>query len=161
MITVTPHDIRIYSQDKHRRVDDTPYGGGAGMLMCAPPVCACHDEIMRNKEGSRRTVYMSPCGPVLTQKKAKELSEYDNIIYVNLCVNNEKELRDRIQSRDPDSYMLSNISFIYERNLELSGDVEVFIASGSKRHQNIDSTNLTVHEVVDLIIKNIIKLIKG
>ena len=79
-ISVDAHNIRDYSKDKHRRVDDTPYGGGMGMLMTAPPVCDCYDSIKEHIEGSARCVYMSPKGSVLNHKKALELSKYDNII---------------------------------------------------------------------------------
>lgn len=78
LIDVNAHNIRDYSKDKHRRVDDTPYGGGMGMLMAAPPVYDCYKAI--EKTGKTRTVYMSPKGKVFTQRKAQELSRYDQII---------------------------------------------------------------------------------
>ena len=85
-IDVRLYNIRDYSEDKHRRVDDTPYGGGKGMLMMAPPIYNCYSAILENQmfEGysaeTRRVVYMSPAGKVLTQKKAEELSRVDNLI---------------------------------------------------------------------------------
>ena len=85
-IDVRLHNIRDYSEDKHRRVDDTPYGGGKGMLMMAPPIYNCYSAILENqktedfKAQTRRVVYMSPAGKVLTQKKAEELSRIDNLI---------------------------------------------------------------------------------
>lgn len=81
-ITVNAHNIRDYTVDKHRRVDDTPYGGGKGMLMMPQPVCDCHDAIKATlPEGAKvRTVYMSPKGKVFDQKKARELLGYDCII---------------------------------------------------------------------------------
>ena len=45
-IEVNAHNIRDYSKDKHRRVDDTPYGGGKGMLMMAPPIYDCYQAIV-------------------------------------------------------------------------------------------------------------------
>lgn len=85
-ISVHAHNIRDYSEDKHRRVDDTPYGGGKGMLMAAPPIYNCYSAV-RNKiieengELSKtRVIYMSPKGKVLTQQRAKELLEYDGLI---------------------------------------------------------------------------------
>ena len=77
------HNIRDYSENKHRNVDDTPYGGGMGMVMAAPPIYNCYaarKEKNGDKYKSVHTVYMSPKGQVLTQKKAEELKEYDNII---------------------------------------------------------------------------------
>ena len=77
-IDVMTHDIRNFSNDRHRRVDDTPYGGGAGMLMKADPVFKCIDSISRSPDS--RIIYMSPKGKVLTQNKAKELSKYEQLI---------------------------------------------------------------------------------
>ena len=78
LIEVKAHNIRDFSKDKHRRVDDTPYGGGMGMLMAAPPVYDCYEAI--EKKGRTRTIYMSPKGKVFTQKKARELAAYDQLI---------------------------------------------------------------------------------
>ena len=85
VITVKCHNIREYSEDKHRRVDDTPYGGGKGMLMMAPPIYNCYEAICRELETegnclNRRVVYMSPRGKVFDQKKARELSRLDELI---------------------------------------------------------------------------------
>lgn len=85
VIEVAAHNIRDYSEDKHHRVDDTPYGGGKGMLMMAPPICRCHSAILEknadgDKEIKRKTIYLSPQGHVLTQKKAQELASYDQLI---------------------------------------------------------------------------------
>ena len=84
-IEVHTHQIRDYSEDKHRRVDDTPYGGGKGMLMAAPPVYNCFQGVLHKQAedgftGTRRVIYMSPAGKVLTQKKAEELAKYDNLV---------------------------------------------------------------------------------
>lgn len=83
-INVNTYNIRDYSQDKHHRVDDTPYGGGMGMLMMAPPVYDCYSAVIADMaaEGERRRViYMSPKGRVLTQKRASELAvNYDRLL---------------------------------------------------------------------------------
>ena len=79
IIEINTHDIRDHSKDKHRRVDDTPYGGGFGMVLSPGPVCDCFDAIPKISE-KRKTVYMSPKGKVLTQKKAEELSKLDQLI---------------------------------------------------------------------------------
>ena len=87
-ISVHAHNIRDYANNKHRKVDDTVYGGGFGMLMMAPPVCDCYDAVRERAllelgEGAKiKTVYMSPQGKVLTQQKAQELSEYDGLIII-------------------------------------------------------------------------------
>ena len=80
------HNIRDYSEDKNRRVDDTPYGGGMGMLMAAPPIYNCYRGVLDRQlaegfDGRRHVIFMSPTGKVLTQKKAEELAgNYDNLI---------------------------------------------------------------------------------
>lgn len=81
-ITVRAHNIRNYSKDKHRRVDDTPYGGGKGMLMMAPPIYDCYEAIVNAypKAANRRVIYMSPRGRVFDQKKAKELAACDHLV---------------------------------------------------------------------------------
>ncbi|MBE6557480.1 MAG: tRNA (guanosine(37)-N1)-methyltransferase TrmD [Ruminococcaceae bacterium] len=83
---VYAHNIRDYSEDKNRRVDDTPYGGGMGMLMAAPPIYNCYCGVLEKQlaegfDGRRHVIYLSPTGKVLTQKKAEELAaSYDNLI---------------------------------------------------------------------------------
>ena len=78
-LSVRCHNIRDYSKDRHRRVDDTPYGGGKGMLMMPDPIFDCFEAIEKTGE-KRRVIYLSPKGQVLTQKKARELACLDQII---------------------------------------------------------------------------------
>ena len=81
-IEVCTYNIRDFSKDKHRRVDDTPYGGGKGMLMMAPPIYDCYEAIeqKRGNGQSRRVIYMSPSGRILDHDMAKRLSEYDRLV---------------------------------------------------------------------------------
>ena len=86
-IAVHTHNIRDYTEDKHRRVDDTPYGGGKGMLMMAPPIYNCYTAILEQQKSegfeakARRVIYLSPTGKVLNQARAAELArDYDNLI---------------------------------------------------------------------------------
>lgn len=80
-IEIHTHQIRDYSLDRHHRVDDTPYGGGKGMLMGPEPIWRCYEAVCRRTEGMRRrVVYMSPQGKVLTQRRAEALTAYDNLI---------------------------------------------------------------------------------
>lgn len=67
-------NIRDYTADKHRRVDDAPYGGGMGMLMQTTPIAECYKAICEKSENKNHLIYMSPCGKVLTQEKVKELA---------------------------------------------------------------------------------------
>lgn len=84
--TVNTFNIRDYSEDKRHRVDDTPYGGGMGMLMAAPPIYNCYRAVLDRQvkegfDGRRRVIYLSPAGRVLDQTVARELAErYDNLI---------------------------------------------------------------------------------
>lgn len=84
ILEINTYNIRDYSKDKHRRVDDTPYGGGRGMLMSPVPIYDCFLAATapeKNPAKRRRVLYMSPQGRVLTQKKARSLAvEYDNIV---------------------------------------------------------------------------------
>ena len=79
IVEVNCHNIRDYTADKHRRVDDIPYGGGHGMLMKPEPVSACFDAIARQCDSRPLLVYMSPKGRVFNQNIARELMDYDNI----------------------------------------------------------------------------------
>ncbi len=74
------HNIRDYSTDKHRKVDDTPFGGGFGMLMTVQPIVDCFDAVTKDAKEKPHTVYMSPQGKVLTQEKAMELSKLDRLV---------------------------------------------------------------------------------
>lgn len=80
VISVNCTDIRDYTLDKHRRVDDAPYGGGYGMVMMCQPVVDCIRAVKSRLSGSTRVIYMSPQGSLFDQKKAEELTRYDNLI---------------------------------------------------------------------------------
>ena len=79
LVEINCRNIRKYTQDKHRRVDDSPYGGGSGMVMQAQPVYDYYQSLCEDLGKRPHLIYMSPQGSVLTQKKAIELLEYDNI----------------------------------------------------------------------------------
>ncbi len=68
------HDIRDYTTDRHRRVDDTPYGGGMGMLMQADPIYRCYEAVREMSPEPPRVIYLSPQGKPLTQADAVRLS---------------------------------------------------------------------------------------
>ena len=84
IIEVRAHNIRDYSTDKHRKTDDTPFGGGVGMVMTCQPIYDLYQNIKsRIPEGrSTRVIYMSPKGRLFSHDVAKELSEYDNLIFL-------------------------------------------------------------------------------
>lgn len=76
------HQIRDYTTDKHRRVDDTPYGGGMGMVMQADPIYRCFKAVTADFEEKPHVIYMSPKGSVFTQQKAVELSKMSNLFII-------------------------------------------------------------------------------
>lgn len=73
-ITVKCHQIRDFAYDKHKRVDDTPYGGGKGMVMMAQPIYDCFKSVCNECSKRPLFVYMSPKGMVLNQRVVKNLS---------------------------------------------------------------------------------------
>lgn len=80
LISINVTNIRDYTLDKHRRVDDTPYGGGFGMIMACQPTVDCIRAVKKRLSGSVRVIYMSPQGQVFSHEKARELLEYDNLV---------------------------------------------------------------------------------
>ncbi len=84
IISVECHNIRDYSRDKHRKTDDTPFGGGMGMLMTCQPIYDCFTNIKSKiPEGNKtRVIYMSPRGRLFNHSEAKRLAEYDNLIFL-------------------------------------------------------------------------------
>ena len=80
IIDVNAVDIREFARDKHRRVDDYPYGGGYGMVMQCQPIFDCYKNIISDSNDKVHTVYMSPKGKVLTQQKALELSKLGRMV---------------------------------------------------------------------------------
>lgn len=79
LLEIKSHNIRDYAANKHHNVDDTPYGGGMGMLMMAQPIYDCYMHVCEETGTKPYLIYMSPQGKVLTQEKVKELAKMDNI----------------------------------------------------------------------------------
>ncbi len=82
-LQINAYNIRDWSKDKHRRVDDTPCGGGMGMLMAAPPIYRCYEAVVADKKENERvkTVYMSPRGTTLTEDVARRIAgECDRLV---------------------------------------------------------------------------------
>ena len=91
IISVNTVNIRDYSEDKHRHVDDYPYGGGAGMVMAAEPIFKCYEAItggMRASESAEgivkrtRVVYLTPWGKVFNQEMAKDFAKEEELIFL-------------------------------------------------------------------------------
>ncbi len=85
-VEIYTHNIRSFTEDKHRNVDDKPYGGGTGMVMQAQPiydcVCSIVNEHLSAGKRKPRIIYMSPQGEVLTQKKVAELAAEDGLVLI-------------------------------------------------------------------------------
>lgn len=79
-IEVYAHDIRLYTEDRHRNVDDKPYGGGTGLVMQAQPVYDCIMAIKSQHKTPPRVIYLSPQGETLTQSKVCELAAEEGLI---------------------------------------------------------------------------------
>lgn len=77
LININLINIRDFSKNKHKKVDDTPYGGGAGMVMQADVVYDAYKSI---KNENAKVIYLTPQGKVLNQKKVKELSKEEHLI---------------------------------------------------------------------------------
>lgn len=81
-ITLSAVNIRDYSKDKHLHVDDAPYGGGAGMVMQAPPIYDCYEDLVKHMDKKPRVVYLTPQGQVFQQNLAKELAKEEELIFL-------------------------------------------------------------------------------
>ncbi len=80
IIDIEAVNIRDYTEDRHKKVDDYPYGGGAGMVMQAQPIYDAHKAVTANMQGTVRTVYLTPQGKVFNQDMAVELAQTDNLV---------------------------------------------------------------------------------
>lgn len=112
LLSLNAIDIRDFTTDKHRHVDDYPYGGGAGMVMQAQPVYDCYKHVVKlinennipqvsqnvaTGENKPRVIFMTPTGKTFNQDMAKELATEDNLVF--LCGHYEgidKRVLDRI-----------------------------------------------------------------
>ncbi|MFW6157286.1 MAG: tRNA (guanosine(37)-N1)-methyltransferase TrmD [Balneolaceae bacterium] len=94
------HDLRDYSEDKHNKVDDYPYGGGAGMVLTPQPVFSCI-ESLQNERTYEEIIFTAPDGEPFTQETANELSIRKNILI--LCGHYkgvDQRVRDTLISRE-------------------------------------------------------------
>ena len=80
LISAEAVNIRDYANNKHKKVDDYTYGGGAGMLMQADPVYLCYEDIKRKTACTPRVVYLTPQGNIFDQRMAEEFSLEEDLI---------------------------------------------------------------------------------
>lgn len=79
-VTINCVNIRDYSDNKHNKVDDTPYGGGLGMVMSAQPIYNCFNSLYSVNENKPHLIYLTPKGKTFTQRRAVELSKLEHIV---------------------------------------------------------------------------------
>ncbi|MFC1644627.1 tRNA (guanosine(37)-N1)-methyltransferase TrmD [Patescibacteria group bacterium] len=84
LINVNVYNLRDYTEDKHRTVDDTPYGGGAGMVMKVEPLYRAVEDIKKKigKDKKIRVILFAAKGQTYTQSDSKKFTEYDDIIFI-------------------------------------------------------------------------------
>jgi tRNA (guanine37-N1)-methyltransferase len=83
LLTLRIHDLRDHATDRHRKVDDVPYGGGGGMVLLPAPIFAAVDAIReRHASPSSRTILLCPQGTPYDQEEAKRLARYDRLILI-------------------------------------------------------------------------------
>lgn len=79
-VQICCHQIRDYAEGRHHRADDSPFGGGMGMLMMAEPIARCMDDLTAHLGYKPHTVYLSPQGKTLTQQRVRELSGLEGLV---------------------------------------------------------------------------------
>ena len=107
ILRIDAHQIRDYTLNKQKQVDDYPYGGGRGAVMQADPLYQCWEHIRSRYDTRSHTIYLSPCGKTFTQADAKRLAwEHDHLIlvcghyegidqrFIDACVDEEISLGD-------------------------------------------------------------------
>ena len=82
VVDIKIHNFREFTQDKHKHVDDYPYGGGAGMVMQPEPIYLAYEDVTRNIEKKPRVVYVTPQGSVFNQSMAEEFSKEEDLIFL-------------------------------------------------------------------------------
>ena len=82
LVAVAVHDIRAWTSDRHHTADDTPYGGGAGMVMMAPPIVAAVEATLGEEIGGTRILAMSASGRLFTQALAEDLAGASRIAII-------------------------------------------------------------------------------
>jgi tRNA (guanine37-N1)-methyltransferase len=82
IVQIDIHDIRDWTTDRHRTVDDTPYGGGAGMVMMAPPIVSAAEDVLGDDRDDAKVLILSPAGRLFTQDFARELSGEKRLLLI-------------------------------------------------------------------------------
>jgi tRNA (guanine37-N1)-methyltransferase len=100
LVDIYIHDLRKFSTDKHNKIDDYPYGGGAGMVLSVQPIFSCIEKLKKEREYDE-IIFTAPDGELFAQSDANELSIKENIII--LCGHYkgvDQRVRDELISRE-------------------------------------------------------------
>jgi len=82
ILEINLHNLRDFTDDRHRTVDDLPYGGGAGMVMKPEPLFRAVEKVKEEKRSSWKVILLSPQGQPFAQEKAKELAQEEGLIFI-------------------------------------------------------------------------------
>ncbi len=82
ILEINLHNLREFTNDRHRTVDDVPYGGGAGMVMKPEPLFRAVEKVKEEKRSSWKVILLSPQGQPFAQEKAKELAQEGGLIFI-------------------------------------------------------------------------------
>ncbi len=82
IVAVQAHDIRTWTHDRHRTADDTPYGGGAGMVMLAAPIVDGVEAVLGDELPAARVLVMTPAGRVFDQAMARDLARAQRVVVI-------------------------------------------------------------------------------
>lgn len=82
LLEINAVNIRDYSTNKHMKVDDYPYGGGAGLVMQPEPVYRAYEDLTKDMKKKPRVVYLTPQGTTFHQKMAKELAKEEELVFL-------------------------------------------------------------------------------
>ncbi|MBA7499820.1 MAG: tRNA (guanosine(37)-N1)-methyltransferase TrmD [Clostridia bacterium] len=82
ILEINLHNLRDFTGDRHRTVDDLPYGGGAGMVMKPEPLFRAVEKVKEEKRSSWKVILLSPQGQPFAQEKAKELAQEEALIFI-------------------------------------------------------------------------------
>ena len=102
LVDIRVHDIRTHALDKHRQVDDHPYGGGAGMVLKPEPVFRCIEAIRAESGGAAdEIVYLAPDGETLTQETATAMSLKEHVVLLaGHYIGVDQRIRDALVTRE-------------------------------------------------------------
>ena len=142
-IAVRPHDLRDYTHDRHRQVDDTPYGGGPGMVMKPEPFFEGVEGLQASSSPRGHVVLLSPQGHVLTQARAQALSEHERLIVI--CPRYEgvdERVRDELVDEELSigDYVLSGAEFAALVVI----DAVASVVSGRPRQQALSRSGVSL-----------------